>query len=161
MSAYIYAIIPYSNENLCHSMDGDNIVLFPNIQALDGIDSEFTDPEGLELHEDFLLINTCCRQSFFTNNKEGYCRLRAEICRIAKALCAQEVWYAEELAIEEMDNKSFSFPEWVRRLRTTHKQYVAELTREILEGNTIYSYYHDDFSDIIMENPHNCRNVDG
>ena len=156
MSAYIYAIIPYNNENLFHPVGGDNIVLFPNIPVLDGIDFEFIDSEGLELHEDFLLINTCCRQSFFTNNKDGYCRLRAEICRIAKALCAQEVWYVEELVTEEMGNKSFSFPEWVRRLRTTDKQYVAELTREILKGNTIYSYYHDDFSDIIMENHYNA-----
>ena len=160
MSAYIYAIIPYKNENLFHPMDGDNIVLFPNIPVLDGIDSEFTDPEGLVLHEDFLLINTCWRQSYFTNNKEGYCQLRAEICQIAKALHAQEVWYVEELATEEMINKSFSFSEWVRKLKTSDKQYVVELTREILEGNTIYSYYHDDFSDIIMENPHNCRNVE-
>ena len=81
--------------------------------------------------------------------------MRADICRIAKALGAKEVWYAEELATDEMDGWDFSFEKWVNSLKNEKKKYVGELTVELLKGNKVYSYYHDDFLDIIMENQKN------
>ena len=50
-----------------------------------------------------------------------------------------------------MDEWGFSFAEWVNSLKNENKQNVAELTQEILKGNDIYSYYHDNFSDIIIK----------
>jgi hypothetical protein len=153
MSAYIYAIIPYKSGIRIGANDPFQFVYGLVPQELRGIESEFTVAEKLELHVDFLLINTCCRESVFTNNSDGYSRMRADIYRIAKALGAKEAWYVEELATEDMNDSDFSFEEWVRSLKNEKKKYVAELSIDILKGNTVYSYYHDDFSDIIMEKP--------
>ena len=152
MSAYIYAIIPYKSYFIFDTKEPYPCVWGFVPPELKGIDSEFTEADGLELFADFLMINTCQRLSAFTNNKDGYNRMRADICKIATALGAKEVWYAEELATDEMDGWDFSFDEWVNGLKNENKKYVAELTVDVLKGNKIYSYYHDDFSDIIMEN---------
>ena len=153
MSQYIYAVIPYKNGDNFKPEEGDNFVWFPKIKELESINSEFTDPEGLELFADFVLVNTCHRVSAFANEKNGYSYLRAEIYKIAKALGANEVWYAEELATQEMDTPDFRFNKWIDSFENENKKYIVELTTEILKGNYIYSYYHDDFSDIILDNP--------
>jgi len=99
------------------------------------------------------MINTCYRLSAFADNKDGYSWIRAEICQIARALGAHEVWYAGELATDEMRLWTFSFDDWVRSFKEG-KRYASELTVEVLKDRYIYTYYHDDFSDIIMERPH-------
>lgn len=158
MSAYIYAIIPYKSGISFSSDDPIRCVWEPILPELEGIDSEFTEKGSLSLFADFFLINTCYRQSAFTDNIDGYSWIRADICQIAKALGAHEVWYVEELITDEMDMPDFSFDEWINSLKHEKKQYVVELTTDVLKGNSIYSYYHDGFSDIIMEKP--LRNRD-
>ena len=151
MSRNIYAIIPYKS-NISVSAE-EPCVLNPVFPELEGIESKFTDREGLELYHDFLMVKTCYRKSSFTNNSDGYSWIRAEICKIAQALGANEVWYADELAIQEMDDWEFSFGDWVRSLENENKMLVVELTVDVLKGEKMFSYYHDDFSDIIMERP--------
>ena len=151
MSAYIYAIIPYKSGI---SFDDDELFPFvcdPILPQLDCIQSQFTKPDGLMLYKDFLLINTCLRQSVFTNNRDGYNLLRADIYAIAKALEANEVWYVEELVTDEIDEPNFSFEEWKKSLIIERAEHVAELTQDILKGKDVFSYYHDDFSDIMIE----------
>ena len=115
------------------------------------VDSELSEQEALELHDGFLVINTCYRVSTFANNSESYNWLRAEIYKIAKAVGAEEVWYVEELALDEMDIPGFTFEAWKNSLKNEKKQYIAELTVEVLKGQYTYSYYHDDFEDIVLE----------
>lgn len=153
MSAYIYAIIPYRSGISFDEDDPITCIYGPVLSELDEIESEYTDRGRLCLFKDFLQINTCCRQSAFTNIKDGYCRLRSEICLIARALGASGVWYVEESVTDEMDDPSFSFDEWAQSLKDKNGQSVVELNTEILSGNACYSYYYDDFSDIIMERP--------
>lgn len=149
MSSYIYAIIPYKSD--ISVTQEEPCVYYPILPELKCIESEFTDRESLELYPDFLMINLCYRKSAFTENKDGYSWIRSEICQIARALGATEVWYADELAIQEMDDWEFSFENWVVRIK--NEKLVVELTQEILKGKEIYGFYHDDFSDIIMERP--------
>lgn len=149
MSSYIYAIIQYKS-NISVTPE-EPCVCCPVLPELKGIESEFTDRESLELYPDFLMINTCYRKSAFIDNRDGYCWIRSEVCKIANALGATEVWYANELAIQEMDDWEFSFDDWVKRIKK--EQLVVELTVDILKGKEMYSIYHDDFSDVIMERP--------
>ena len=124
----------------------------PEIPELKGVDSELVEPDGLVLFADFLRINTCYRQSVFTGNSNGYSWLRAEIYKIAMALGAKEVWYVAEMATDEMYRKDFSFEKWIRDFKTG-EQFAAELTVGCLKENSICTYYHDDFTDIILEKP--------
>lgn len=151
MSAYIYAIIPYNGEAKFNPEESESCILCPIIPELNNLDSELTEQEVLALYDGFLVINTCYRVSTFANNKGNYNWLRAEIYKIAKALSANEVWYAEELALDEMDMPGFSFDAWKNSLKNEKKQYVAELTVEVLKGEYAYSYYHDVFKDIVSE----------
>jgi hypothetical protein len=153
MSAFIYAIIPYKSGITVSSKEPYPCIWNPSIPELKGIASELelTDPDGLSLFSDFLMINTCQRQSAFTCNRNGYCGLRTDIYMIAKALNANEVWYVVENITDEMEDWGFSFDEWIKSLSNEKKQYVVELTVEVLKGKTMYSYYHDDFSDIILK----------
>lgn len=153
MSDYIYAIIPYKSGIAFNSQEPYPCVWGIVPSELEGIDSEFTDSEGIVLFSDFLMINTCYRLSAFTNNEDGYNWMRADICRIAKALGAKEAWYVAELITDRMFNWDFSFDDWVESQHDEKKHLVAKLTLDILKGNTTYSYYHDDFSDIIMDAP--------
>lgn len=121
MSAYIYAIIPYESGISFSKDDPIQCVWNPYLPELKGIHSEFVEPDSLMLFKDFLMINTCYRQSAFTVNRDGYCWIRSEVCEIARALGANEVWYVEELITDEMDDADFSFPEWVRSLRQEKK----------------------------------------
>lgn len=98
------------------------------------------------------MINTCYRLSAFANNKDGYSWIRSEICKIAKALGAHEVWYVGELATDEMRLEAFSFGDWIRSFKDGTR-YASELTVEVLKDRYICTYYHDNFSDIIMERP--------
>ena len=147
----LFAIIPYKSGRTFDK--NDPIIWFPVIQEFKGIDSEFADQEGLSLSPDFLTINTCRKGSAFTHNTDGYSWIRAEIYKLAKALGANEVWYVDETAAEEMDSPDFSFEAWKQKLATEKKKYVVVLTTSVLKGKYSYSYYHDDFSDIILERP--------
>ena len=151
MSAYIYAIIPYHGAAKFNPEGSDTCIHCPIIPELDCVDSELADQELLILYKDFLEINTCYRRSAFANNKGNHNWLRAEVYKIAKAIGAKEVWYAEELATDEMDMPDFNFEAWKNSLKNEKKQYIAELTVEVLKGQYTYSYYHDDFEDIVLE----------
>lgn len=151
MSSYLYAVIPYKSNISVSRKEPYPCIVNPFIPELKGIDSEFADSSYYDLFADFLLINTCYRLSAFSNNKDGYCWIRDEICQIAKALGANEVWYVEELITDEMVEWDFSFDDWVECLKNEKKQYVAELTLDVLKGKSIYSYYHDDFKDVIKK----------
>ena len=151
MSAYLYAIIPYKSKEDVVFDETDSCIFFPVIPELKDIESEFANQESLILHKGFLVINTCYRQSAFTENQNGYNWMREEIYKIAKALNACEVWYVEELVYDEMDSSGFSFDQWRESLKTEKASYVVELSVDVLKGSTVYSYYHDDFSDIILK----------
>ena len=113
MSSYIYAIIPYKSGISFSKHEPIPCVFHPFLPELKGIESEFTEPDGLSLFADFLMINTCYRQSAFTDNKDGYNWIRAEVCQIAKALGAHEVWYVyadEETRIRRL-KESRGYPE--------------------------------------------------
>ena len=153
MSQYIYAVIPYES-GLKFAPDAEYKCEYcPSIPELKSLNSEFAEPDGLDLFADFVLVNTCCRVSAFANKKNGYSYLRAEIYKIAKALGANEVWYAEELATDEMYTPEFSFKKWIVSFENENKKYIVELSTEVLKADYTYSYYHDNFSDIILENP--------
>ena len=149
MSAYIYAIIPYKSGLTFSRKEPIPCVYNPYLPELKSIDSEFIDE--IVQYSEFIMINTCYRQSAFIDNRDGYCWIRSEICQIARALGANEVWYVEENITDEMEEHDFSFEDWARSLREEKKQYVVELTVEVLKGEEMYDYYHDDFSDVIME----------
>ncbi len=153
MSDYLYAVIPYKGTSLYSPDELEEGFWDPIIPELKGIDSKYAEDDYLILFADFLLINTCGRQSWFTNNEDGYSQLRAEIYKIAMALGASEVWYAAELATDEMFVKGFSFDDWIRSFKDG-TQYASELTVDVLKDKYICTYYHDNFSDIILENPH-------
>ena len=153
MSDYLYAVIPYKGTSLYSPDELEEGLSEPIIPELKGIYSEYAEEDGLKLFADFLLINTSGRQSWFTNVEDGYSQLRAEIYQIAKALGASEVWYVAELATDEMYAKGFSFDDWTRSFKDGTR-YASELTVDVLKDKYIYSYYHDDFSDIILENSH-------
>lgn len=153
MSAYIYAVIPYESGIGFAPDEEYKCVFYPSIPELISSKSEFAKPDDLFLFTDFVLVNTCYRLSAFANQKNGYSYLRAEIYRMAKALGANEVWYAEELATEEMHTSEFSFKKWIERFENEKKEYIVELTTEVLKANYVYSYYHDNFSDIILNDP--------
>lgn len=80
------------------------------------------------------MINTCQRQTAFVDNRDGFSYMRSEICKIAKALKASEVWYVAEMLIDEMEEWGFSFDEWCSSLKGEKKDSVAELTIDILKG---------------------------
>lgn len=151
MSAYVYALIPYKNKKLFKPEDGEISCPYPNIPELKGIQSEFADTGLFDLFCDFVLVNTCYRLSSFIECENGYCWLRAEIYKIAKALGANEVWYAEEYATDEMFEEGFSFDKWKDELRTSKRKYTQELTIDVLKSDCISSFYHDVFSDIVLE----------
>lgn len=151
MSDYLYAVIPYNKGTTLYSPDElEEGRSEPIIPELNGIYSEYAEKDGITLFADYLMINTCARQSWFTNNEDGYSRLRAEIYIIAKALGAHEVWYVAELATDEMYVKGFSFDDWIRNFKDGTR-YASELTVDVLKDKYISTYYHDDFSDIILE----------
>lgn len=122
----------------------------PQIPELKGVNSEMADPYLLTLFKDYLIINTCCRQSEFAGNEDGYSWLRVEIYRIALALGVHEVWYVAELATDEMGTEGFSFGDWLLSLKNGER-YVSELSVDVLKDKYICTYYHDDFSDIILK----------
>ena len=153
MSDYLYAVIPYNKGvNLYSADELEEGRSYPVIPELKGIDSEYAEEDGLKLFADFLMINTCGRQSWFTNNEDGYSQLRAEIYKIALALGAREVWYVAEMATDEMYDKDFSFDNWIHSFKEGTR-YASELTLDVLKDRFICTYYHDDFSDIILERP--------
>ena len=147
MSQYLYAIIPYKGNDILP----EEGIFSPCLPQLENLDSKFANPEYLTLYKDFLMINTCYRMSSFTEQNNGYSPIRAGVYKIAKALGATEVWYAEELAIEEMELPNFSLDKWIKEI--IHKSYTVELSVDVLKGSKIWSYYHDDFSDIVIDSP--------
>ncbi len=152
MSDYLYAVIPYKSGINFDPNEEEPFSFGPVLPELKGIDSEFVEEDGLILFADFLMINTCYRQSAFTDNKNGYNWIRAEICQIARALGACEVWYVAELATDKMSLKGFSFDDWIQSFKNGER-YASELNINVLKDKYIFTYYHDDFSDIIMDKP--------
>lgn len=151
MSDYLYAVIPYNKGVTLYSPDElEEGRSYPVIPELKGIDSIYAEGNRLKLFADFLMINTCGRQSWFTNNEDGYSQLRAEIYKIALALGAREVWYVAEMATDEMYDKDFSFDNWIHSFKEGAR-HAAELNVDALKDRFICTYYHDDFSDIILE----------
>ena len=128
MSDYLYAVIPYNSGMYFDPNEEEPCIWEPNLQELKGIESEFVEIDGLTLFEDFLMINT------------------------SRALGAHEVWYVAELATDEMHIKGFSFDDWVQSFKNGER-YACELNVDVLKNKYICTYYHDDFSDIIMEKP--------
>ena len=61
------------------------------------------------------------------------------------------MWYAEELATDAMYEEKFSFDKWKKELSTSKRKYTQELTIDVLKSDRISSYYHDDFSDIVLD----------
>lgn len=158
MSAYLYAIIPYKSGISFSKEDCVMCYANPYLPELKGIDSEFVEADGLSFYADFLMVNTCYRQSAFTENKDGHCWIRSEIYQIAKALGANEVWYVEEVITDEMDEPGFSFDSWVNMLRTEKNHLVKELTVDVLKSKAVYSYYHDNFADLVLQRPEKTKN---
>lgn len=153
MSDYLYAVIPYYKGITLYSPDElEEGLTAPILPELKGINSGFDDVECLKLFKEFLMINTCCRQVEFINQPDGYSWLRAETYKIAKALGAHETWYVAELATDEMDLPDFRFEDWLNSFKEGIR-HAAELNVDILKDKFIWSYYHDDFSDIILERP--------
>jgi hypothetical protein len=153
MSDYLYAVIPYGKSLELYTSDElEERVWDAQIPELKGVDSKFAEPDWLTLFKEYLRINTCRRQSAFAGNEDGYSWLRVEIYKIAVALGANEVWYVAELATDEMDRTDFSFEEWLHSLKNG-EHYVSELSVDVLKDKYICTYYHDDFSDIILERP--------
>ena len=153
MSQYLYAIIPYNSGSDFKPNDSEVCVYDAIIPELKNVDTELS--ENIDQYKDFIVINTCCRVIYFFGQKSGYCWLRSEIYKIAKALGAKEVWYAEEIPFFELhdDSKCDMLEKWVERFNSENKKYIVELTTDVLQGNCIYNYYHDDFSDIVLEPP--------
>ena len=156
MSQYIYAILPYDSGISVSKDEPYPCEWYPALPKLKDINSEFTN--DLCMFKDFIIVNTCYRQSAFTDNKDGYCKIRADIYKIARALRASEVWYVEEAITDEMNEWGFSFDKWRNSLKNEKKHLVAELSTDVLKGKEIYSYYHDDFSDVILERPVKIKN---
>lgn len=63
--------------------------------------------------------------------------MRTEIYRIAKALGANEVWYAEELATDEMFTPDFRFKKWIESFENENKKYIAELSTDVLKADIL------------------------
>ena len=72
MSAYIYAIIPYKSGLTFDTNEPYPFAYGFVPSELRGMDSEFIDEMAFEVFSDFIIINTCYRQSAFTNSKDGY-----------------------------------------------------------------------------------------
>lgn len=55
--------------------------------------------------------------------------------------------------MDEMFAPDFSFEEWKNELETVKSKYLHKMTVDVLKSNRIYSYYHDNFKDIILNIP--------
>ena len=151
MSDYLYAVIPYNKGVILYSPDElEEGVLYPNIPELKGIDTEYTG--DMTLFKGYIQINTCHRLSSFTGLEDGYSSIRADIYKIAKAVGVSEVWYIAELCTDKMYAEGFSFEKWANRLKND-KGIVVEMSVDVLKDKHIYSYYHDDFSDVVLTKP--------
>ena len=151
MSDYLYAIIPYQGSKKYRPEELEEGIDCSNLPELKGVDTEYT--EVMTLYQGYIQVNTCYRLSSFTELEDGYSSIRADIYKIAKAVGAREVWYIAELCTDEMYAENFCFETWANSLKNERKKLVAEMTVDILKDKHIYSYYHDNFADIILERP--------
>ncbi|MBR6716668.1 MAG: hypothetical protein IKI83_09530 [Prevotella sp.] len=152
MSDYLYAIIPYQGSKKIRPEEQEEGLECTDLPELEGVDTEYT--EKMTLFKDYIQVNTCYRLSSFTELKDGYSSIRADIYKIAKAVGASEVWYIAELCTDEMYDENFCFEAWANRLKND-KKLVMEMTVDVLKGKHIYSYYHDDFADVVLTKPVN------
>lgn len=153
MSDYLYAVIPYFKGIILYSPDElEEGRTAPNLPELKNVISGFDNMECFKLFKEFLMINTCCRQVEFVDQPDGFSWLRAETYKLAKALGAYEVWYVAELATDEMYLPDFCFEDWINSFKDGTR-YATELNVDVLKDRFICTYYHDDFSDIILEKP--------
>lgn len=153
MSDYLYAVIPYYKGITLYSPDElEEGLSAPILPELKGINSRFIDMDCFKLFKEYLMINTCCRQVEFVDQPDGYSWLRAETYGIANALGAHEIWYVAELATDEMYLPDFRFEDWLNSFKDGTR-HAVELNIDVLKDKFIWPYYHDDFSDIILERP--------
>ena len=151
MSSYLYAVIPYESPFIFPSTDGENFCFGFVPKELESLHSKLCDPDGITTYGDFLLFNTCVRMSSLCCDTHGFCAIRSEIYKIAKALKADEVWYVEELCTDQMDEPSFSLEKLKERMKTDLAYCTMEVSLDSLKQNKWASYNHDVFADIVVE----------
>lgn len=154
MSAYLYAVIPYDCGIRFHDNDENKFVYGYMPRELNNLSIEF-DEDMFIAFSDFVLINTCWSMSFLNCEENGFCFVRNEIYKIAKALNASEVWYVEETSTDKMMEPDFNFEDWKRSLKEELAYCTKDVNLEMLRNNQWASYCHDDFSDIVLEPPTN------
>ena len=149
MSSYLYAVIPYESGLQFREEDEDRFVCgMP--KELNDISVDI-DKECYYMFADFILINTCWRMSYLTCDENGWCKVRSEIYKVAKALKATEAWYVEELSTDIMMEPGFDFEYWKRSLKEELAYCTCEVNIEMLRNQTWASHCHDNFSDIVVE----------
>lgn len=150
MSDYLYAVIPYKSGLHFQDEDEDKFVYGYMPKELNNISIDF-DEECFKVFSDFILINTCCRMSSLNCNENGWCQIRYEIYKIAKALNAIEVWYVVELSTDAMLLPDFNFEDWKRSLKEELAYCTTDVTIEMLRNQEWASFCHDNFKDIVIE----------
>lgn len=150
MSQYLYAIIPY-NSGMDFSSSEEPFIWEPHVPEFEDVDSELTEEDGLQLYSEYITINTCARMSWLKCDENGYCWIRSEIYKLAKAVGAKEVWYIEELCHDDIEIKGPTIEEFKRQLANEFNYCTKEVNIDMLKDNSYASYCHDDFSDVVLE----------
>lgn len=150
MSQYLYAIIPYKS-GMDFTYNEEPFYWNPRVPEFDSIESELTDMESNQIYGDYLILNTCHRMSSLTCDTRGFCWIRSEIYKLAQAVGAKEVWYVEELCIDEIEEEGPSLDNFKQKLANELSYCTREVNLEMLRSDAYASYCHDDFSDIVEE----------
>ena len=149
MSSYLYAVVPYES-GLQFPEETEDKFVYGMPKELNGISVDI-DEECFCVYADFILINTCWRMSYLSCDENGWCKVRSEIYKVAKALNASEAWYVEELSTDIMLEPGFDFEDWKRSLREELAYCTCEVNIEMLRNQEWASLCHDDFADIVIE----------
>ena len=150
--SYLYVVVPYKSE--LQFKEDDNLFVCGLPKELEGITLDI-DEDLFDVYSDFVLINTCWGMSSLNCDDNGWCHIRSETYKIAKALNATEAWYVEELSTDKMTEPGFDFEDWKRSLREELAYYTCEVNIEMLKNQEWASHCHDDFADIVIEKPIN------
>ena len=150
MASDLYIIIPYESDVCFSPKDIICRVYEPDLPELKNIDSDLK--ESLSLLRGFICVDTFSKGGFDCM-KNGYCHLRAESYKLAKALGADEVWYVLDEMMDEMDMYEFDFEKWKKSLNEELKNYTKEVNLELIRERKWAAICHDDFSDIVLEIP--------
>lgn len=149
MSAYLYALIPYKS-GIDFTYSDEPFYWHPLIREFENVDSELTDREGLQQYGDYIVVNTCARMSSLKCDTRGFCWIRSEVYKLAKAVGAEEVWYIEELSFEHIEDMNITLEEFKEMLRGPYSYCTKEVNLDMLKDNSYASFCHDDFSDIVV-----------